>query len=181
MAPVLSGAEALRRLFAAATESTFQTELGVTDPHLIDYLTDLLVRFVRYESLFRVRDTTGRRLEEVAEMMLEAEQREAHPRREIYRHIGDFTLYWSGVYPEALKRLQHADRMDHLIDYCQQGKRSYFIASTFDEDRYRDEAPVLRRLSDEFELCSYGLQRARHEWESWAKSARQRGWRVEEN
>ena len=26
-------------------------------------------------------------------------------------------------------------------------------------------APVLRRLSEEFELCAYGLSQVRHEWE----------------
>ena len=50
---------------------------------------------------------------------------------------------------------------DHLIDYQQQGKRSYYLASTLDEDA----APVLRRLSDEFELCAFGLSRVRREWE----------------
>ena len=54
---------------------------------------------------------------------------------------------------------------DHFIDYCEQGKRSYYIASTFGDDPYRDEAPVLRRLSDEFELCAYGLNQVRREWE----------------
>jgi hypothetical protein len=98
-------------------------------------------------------------------MVLEAEQRDAKPRREIHRHIGDFTLYWSGVFPEALARLKSSDRKDHLVDYCQQGKRSYFIASTFDEEPFRAEAPVLRRLSEEFELCSYGLNRVRREWQ----------------
>ena len=181
MAPVISGAEALRRLFAAATESTFQGELGMADPQLIDYVTNLLVRFVRYDALFRVRDTRGRRLEEVAQMMLEAEARQGRPQREIHRHIGDFTLFWSGVYPEALARLQAADREDHLLDYCQQGKRSYYIASTFDDEPYREEAPVLRRLSLEFELCSFGLQRVRREWESWAQTAGPDDWGAERN
>ena len=54
---------------------------------------------------------------------------------------------------------------DHFIDYCEQGKRSYFIASTFEDDPYREEAPVLRRLSEEFELCAYGLNQVRREWE----------------
>ena len=165
MVQVLTGGESLRRLFAALTESTFEAELGVADPHLIDYLSGLLVRFVRLEAIFKVRDTSGRRLDEVAEMMLEAEHRESRPKREIYRHIGDFTLFWSGVYPEALTRLQQSDRKDHLIDYCEQGKRSYYIASTFDDEPYLDEAPVLRRLSDDFELCSAGLMQVRREWE----------------
>lgn len=165
MVAVVTGREALRRLFAAVTEQTFQADLGIADPRLIDYIADLLVRFVRMDAIFRVRDPLGRRLEEVAEMMLEAEQREAKPRREIYRHIGDFTLFWVGVYPEALSRLQSPDRRDHLLDYCEQGKRSYRIAAEFDEEPYENEAPILRRLSDEFELCTYGLNRVRREWE----------------
>ncbi len=108
MKPVLANAESLRQLFSAIIESTFQVELGVADPHLTDYLTEMLIRFVKTDAIFRIRDTTGKRLEEVAEMLMEAEQREAKPQREIYRHIGDFTLFWAGVYPEALSRLQSA-------------------------------------------------------------------------
>ncbi|MCA9077854.1 MAG: hypothetical protein KDA93_22695 [Planctomycetaceae bacterium] len=165
MAPVLSSADQLKRLFAALTEQTFQVEYGVADPPLIDYLSDMLVRFVQIDAIFQVRDVVGRRLDEVAEMLLEAEQRESNPKREIHRHIGDFTLFWTGVYPEALKRLKAVDRKDALIDYREQGKRSYFIASTFNDEPYLDEAPVLRRLSDEFELCSDGLRQVRKEWQ----------------
>lgn len=165
MAPVLSSADQLKRLFAALTEQTFQVEYGVADPPLIDYLSEMLVRFVQIDAIFQVRDVVGRRLDEVAEMLLEAEQRESNPKREIHRHIGDFTLFWTGVYPEALKRLKAVDRKDALIDYREQGKRSYFIASTFNDEPYLDEAPVLRRLSDEFELCSNGLRQVRKEWQ----------------
>ena len=56
-------------------------------------------------------------------------------------------------------------KKDHFIDYCEQGKRSYYIASTFADDPYREEAPVLRRLSEQFELCAYGLSQVRLEWE----------------
>ena len=114
-----------------------------------------------------IANAQGRRLEEVADMLLEAESMppEGRTRREVYRHIGDFTLFWTGVYPEALKRLRSVFVKDHFIDYCEQGKRSYYIASTFEQEPYRDEAPVLRRLSDEFELCAYGLSQVRREWE----------------
>jgi hypothetical protein len=62
-------------------------------------------------------------------------------------------------------RLRSVFSRDHLIDYPTQGKRSYYIASTFEGDPYRDEAPVLRRLSQEFELYAYGLHQVRREWE----------------
>ncbi|MBI5761765.1 MAG: hypothetical protein HZA46_24910 [Planctomycetales bacterium] len=165
MVAVVRDGESLRKMFAGYTEQTFQVDLGIADPPLIDYLADMLSRFVRWEAIFRVRDTVGRRLEEVAEMMLEADHRQGKPRREVYRHIGDFTLFWTGVYPEALSRLQESSHKDHLLDYTQQGKRSYLIASTYEDELYRDEAPVLRRLSEEFELCSVGLRRVRDEWE----------------
>lgn len=165
MSEIQYGDDSLRNLFAALTEHTFQVELGIAEFELTDYLTDLLVRFVRSDAIYRIRNTLGKRLDEVAEMLAEAEQREAKPRREIYRHIGDFTLFWVGVYPEALSRLQKAGRKDSLIDYFEQGKRSYFLASTFEEEPYVREAPVLRRLSEDFELCSFGLNRVRSEWE----------------
>lgn len=164
MSEVLSGRDDLRSMFAALVENTFHVDLGVADPRMIDYLADMLVRFVRIDSIFRVRDAEGRRLEELAEMMLEAEERQAKPKREIHRHIGDFALFWAGLYPEALKKRRSPLAKDHLIDYCEQGKRSYYIASTFDDEPFEHEAPVLRRLSHDFELCSFGLSRIRQEW-----------------
>jgi hypothetical protein len=157
----------LRRLFAGLTEQTFLERLGIGDPPLIDYLAALLSQFIHMDALHRLRNAEGRRLEEVADMMLEAQSlpSEGRTRREIYRHIGDFTLFWTGVYPEALNRLRSVLRKDHFIDYCEQGKRSYYIASTFEAEPYREEAPVLRRLSDEFEICAYGLNQVRREWE----------------
>jgi hypothetical protein len=157
----------LRRLFSGLTEQTFLNDLGVGDPHLIDYLSALLSRFIHLDAIYRLRNAQGKRLEEVVDMVLDAEELppEGRTRREVHRHIGDFTLFWTGVYPEALKRLRSVVSKDHFIDYCEQGKRSYYIASTFKDDPYREEASVLRRLSEEFELCAYGLNQVRREWE----------------
>lgn len=157
----------LRRLFAGLAEHAFIDKLGMGDPALIDYLSLLLSRFVHVDAIYRLRSAAGKRLEEVADMLLETESLPAGGRtsREFHRHIGDFTLFWTGVYPEALRRLQSILNKDHFIDYQEQGKRSYYIASTFEHDPYREEAPVLRRLSEHFELCAYGLNQVRQEWE----------------
>jgi len=157
----------LRRMFAGLTEQTFLRVLGMGDPQLVDYLAALLARFIHMDTIYRLRNVRGKRLEEVADMVLEAESLPAQglTRREVHRHIGDFTLFWTGVYPEVLARLRSVLSKDHFIDYCAQGKRSYYIASTFAEDPYGKEAPLLRRLSEEFELCAYGLNQVRQEWE----------------
>lgn len=155
----------LHRFFAGLTEYAFQTRVGVADPPLLEYLTDLLTRFVRLDALLSLRNLSGRPLSEVAEMLIEAEARVGDARRQAYRHIGDFTLFWSGVYPEVLDQLQKNDRKDFFVDYCQQGKRSYLIASTIRKGDDDEEGEVLERLSHDFELCVYGLGEVRREWE----------------
>ena len=165
MVRILSCGDQLKKMFAGLIENTFHTELGLADPHLVDYLTDMLLRFVKHDQIFKYRDLSGQRMEEVVQMVIEAEQCQERPRRELHRHIGDFTLFWNGVYPEALKHLKSHDRQDHLIDYREQGKRSYYIASTFEQEPYRDEAVVLRKLSEFYDVCSKGLYRVRQEWE----------------
>ncbi|MFV0445811.1 MAG: hypothetical protein ACK5Q5_19715 [Planctomycetaceae bacterium] len=165
MVRVSQGSEDLRYLFRALTETTFHADLGVADPPLVDYLSQLLERFVRVDAIFKVRNLVGQRLDQVADMLLAAEERVANARRELHRHIGDFALFWTGVYPEALKSLRGPDRLDALLDYREQGQRAYWIASEFREQPYQDEAPILRRIGDQFELCSFGLNRVRKEWE----------------
>jgi hypothetical protein len=157
---------ALSRFFAGICESVFQTRLGVADPPMVDYLSDLMLRFARLDSVHRVRNLAGRPVLEVADMLSEAEHRVGLARRDVHRHIGDVTLFWTGVYPESLAKLRGKETKDFFIDYCAQGKRAYFIASTIDTDRQED-APneLLHRLSSQFELCAYGLGEVRREWE----------------
>ncbi len=158
----ISPSHPLHRMFRGLTESTFMAELGIGDPRLVGYMADLLARFVPSQTLGKVRDASGRAIHEVSAMIAEAESSgDLGRRRECHRHVGDFTLFWTGVYPEALGKLQAAACADSLIDFQAQGKRSYYLASTLAED----EAPVLRRLSAEFELCAFGLSRVRKEWE----------------
>lgn len=157
----------LRRYFSGMAEHTFVTDLGVADPPLIDYLSILLSRFISIDAIHRLKAGAGRELSEVADMLMEAEAIPAGGRtsREVHRHIGDYTLFWTGLYPEALKRLRSVMRKDHFIDYCEQGKRSYYIASTYADEPFREEASVLRRLSEQFEVCAFGLSQLRKEWE----------------
>ena len=157
----------LRRWFSGLTEQTFLTTLGVADPPLMDYLSDMMSRFISLDSIFRLRSLQGKRLDEVADMVLDAESMppEGRTRREVHRHIGDFTLFWTGLYPERLEKLRSALTKDSFIDYCEQGKRSYYIASTFDDEPFTEEAPILRRLSEGYEMIAYGLGHVRREWE----------------
>ena len=154
----------IHRYFAGIAENTFQSELGVVDPPLIDYISDLLVRFTRSDVVHRIRSVTGRPLMTVTEMAAEAAERLGDARRELHRHIGDFTLFWAGVYPEALRKQDPTETQ--FSNYLTHGKRSYRIAADLEaSDEKIGESEVLERLSEQFELCAYGLREVRREWE----------------
>src|SRR4051794_24013665 len=108
----------LHRLFRGLTESTFLAELGIGDPGLVGYVAGLLARFVPSESVWSIRDSEGRRVDGVAGMIAEAESSpDEERRRECHRHVGDFTLFWTGVYPEALEKLRSAASADAMVNY----------------------------------------------------------------
>lgn len=156
----------LARFFFGVCEYVFEGRLGVADPPLIDYLSNLMIRFARIDTVHRVRNLAGRPVLEVADMLSEAESRIGLARRDVHRHIGDVTLFWTGVYPESLPKLRAVEKKDFFVDYCAQGKRAYYIASTIETDRDEDTPnEILQRLSDQFEMCAYGLGEVRREWE----------------
>lgn len=158
----------LRRMFAGLAEHAFFSHLGVADPPLTDYLTSLLTRFLHYDAVYRLRNGAGQPITELTEMVIEAEQLPAggKTRREYYRHIGDFALFWTGLYPDAINRIRRRPCKDAMVSYTFQGKRGYLITSRLEEAEHHDaEADLFRRLSDQFELCAVGLRAVRDEWE----------------
>lgn len=168
MAPI-SKTHPLHRWFEALVQDSFQQDLGLADARLLDYLADLLTEFIHVERINTVQDGSGRPIEEVAELLRKAETeraaRDDERRRRFHRHIGDFTLFWTGVYPENLRHLRRRHSGDELIDYFAQGKRSYAIASELSSDRTVPAAQVFRALSEQFEYCVYGLGLVRKQWE----------------
>jgi hypothetical protein len=157
----------LDRFFAGLSEQVFHGRLGIVDTELVDYISDLLVRFTKTDSLHRIRQLDGRPATEVVTLISEAEARVGVARREVHRHIGDFTLFWSGLYPEALQSLQGERRGDRLVSYHEEGKRAYALASSIDVDAdTRPPAELLQRLSHDYDMCVFGLQEVRRIWES---------------
>lgn len=158
----------LHRLFRGLTETTFLDELGIGDPRLVGYVSGLLARFTASSGVWAIHDAQGRQVRGVSAMVAEAESSlDPDRRRECHRHVGDFTLYFTGVFPEALGALRGrpgtGTGADRLIDFQEQGKRSYRLAGAAKADD--DQAGVLLRLSDQFELCAFGLSKVRQEWE----------------
>ena len=153
------------RFFRGLTEYAFCTRLGVVDPALVDYVALLLVRFLRHDRVAALPGVGREEATAIAEVLLTVRRHAAAEEAvEEYRQIGDYTLFWSGLYPEALRRFQHPSRQDHLLDYRAAGKKAYWIASTLEPADADAERQLLERLSHEYDLCVEGLAEVRRAW-----------------
>jgi len=159
----ISSEHPLRKLFESLVQRHFYRGVDLHDPDVVSYVGGVLTEFTHTDRLYRIRDVHGRRLEEVAEMlvasnpMLDAWSFDRE--REVRKHIGDFTLFFAGLYPEAIASLARVNPLspDTFVDYIAAGKKSYAVVAAFDLFEYQDEAPLFRRLSEHFEECVTGL------------------------
>jgi hypothetical protein len=80
----------------------------------------------------------------------------------VRRHIGDYALFATGMYPESMQLWRHSGESS-FVEMVQAGKESYYIVSQFDLFEYKEEAPLFAQLSSEFERCMHGLKHVREE------------------
>src|SRR5205807_3241693 len=161
----------LREFFTGLVSEHFASGVGVRDQEIAAYVSNMLVEFCDMEQLLKIRNTSGRGLDDVGELLLESDpiygpapsfDRE----RQVRKHIGDYTLFYTGMFPESVNnhRLRHS-RLDSLVDFVKAGKESYYIVSKFEHFEYAKVAPLFARLSQEFERCVYGLNIVKNELE----------------
>ena len=171
----------LSKLFLGLVHRRLYGDAQVCDVQIADYVSTLLTEFAHVKNLYRIRDARGKRLEDVGEMLIESnplfEGRSFDREREVRKHIGDYTLFLAGLFPEYVACLPRRGlRLDSLIDYVKAGKESYRIVSFFDQFEYRDEAPLFRRLSEAFELCVWGLNLVKRDLERYQQVYYQSLW-----
>lgn len=158
----------LTSLFGEWVERNFHQLPAVCESSVTAYITGLLADFACVENLYRIRNARGQPLEDVGEMLIESNPLLDAPsfdrERQVRKHIGDFTLFFTGMFPESIRRwrLRH-QRLESFVDYMKAGKESYHIVAAFNQFEYRKVAPLFRRLSEHFETCVYGLNLVRRE------------------
>jgi hypothetical protein len=156
----------LRQLFHEVVADCYDARLGLRDAEISSYVADLLTEFCRTDNIYRIRDAAGNPVRAIDDMLLASDPVHGSAssfgqERERRKHIGDYTLFYTGMYPEAT---QHWERQrDNFLTMVQAGKESYYIVSQFDLFEYAQEAPFFARLSSSFEACIYGLNMVRSE------------------
>ena len=147
-----SAPNSLRRFFDRVVHRSFG-DLALGDDPAAGYLSDLLTRFARTENLYPAGAFPGQRLESVADLLLEIQRAwdvdspHFNPvrERELRRHIGDYTLFMTGLFRE---RVEHLSVTRY---YIREGRRSYRFVSEHDRADARPEARLFRALADRFE------------------------------
>lgn len=163
----------LRAYLADALHESFNHRLGFAEGEdVMDYLVRMLIRFLHNDGIYDIRNAQGRRVESVTEMVAEGDVRlnadSFEREREVHRHIGDFLLFWSGVFPEFLHCLKAPSSRDVLLDVVEQGRFSYHVASTFEHPPHEHEAETFKKLSTHFVEYQYGLRLVRASFEGFA-------------
>jgi hypothetical protein len=122
----------------------------------------MLTRFARTENLFP-RGAVVPRLETVVDMLLDIQHAwrddtpDFRPEHEVTvrRHIGDYTLFMTGLFPERVHRTAS------MRYYVTEGKRAYHFVSEHARTRGGRERAPYRRLSERFEGYMRALDYAR--------------------
>jgi hypothetical protein len=159
----------LHEMFLELVEHHFDEAVGLRDLAIHSYVADMLTQFCETRQLFKIRDAAGHPLHDVGEMLLQSDpvygpapsfDRE----REVRKHIGDYTLFFTGMFPESINRwrLRRA-RLEGFVDFMKAGKESYYIVSKFDQFEYAKVAPLFKQLSVQFESCVYALNQVKNE------------------
>ena len=161
----------LRQLFGELVGRHFARGVHMHDADVAAYVSGVLTDFMHVDNLYRIRNARGRRIEDLAEMLVESnpllEASSFDRERAVRKHVGDFALFFAGLFPEAVASLPRRRplSLDTFIDYIRAGKESYAVVAAFNLFEYRDQAPLFRRLSDRFEECVFGLNLVKREIE----------------
>ena len=122
----------------------------------------MLTRFARAENLYP-RGTVMPRLETVVDMLREIQHvwqddaSDFKPEQEVTvrKHIGDYTLFMTGLFPERVHRTAS------MSYYVHEGKRAYHFVSEHQRAAGSRTRAPFHRLADRFEAYMGALNYAR--------------------
>jgi hypothetical protein len=156
----VTSSERLKGFFLTLVRQSFG-QLGVSDRPITDYIANVLTDFSRSERLLALRGAEGRRLTSAVEMMLAqispSERTRTLGERELRKHIGDYTLFMSGLFRRFVERGGYLDY------YLEEGARSYHEVSRLAAGLETSKSPshpdhlMFEELSKGFEHYSGAL------------------------
>ena len=140
----------VKKLFRNLTDRAL-TQTSLTDRDIHTYLSDLLLEFISVDS-FYLKDEQGRKMEYLVDLIQAAEAAPRRMRKRHFKHLGDFSLFVLGMFPESLNRGRRQLPRSYYMDT---GRRGYLIASHLESNS--DSTVVYRKMADKFDPCVRSL------------------------
>ena len=141
----------VKQLFRTLTERGL-IQADLRDKDLLLYIANLLVDFMFVDNVYRMTDTTGSRLNYLVDMLQQATETEMPVKKTYYKHIGDYSLFILGMFPESLS---HGRRAISPSYYADTGRIGYKTAGELESHWWK--TMVFRKLADKFEHCVVSL------------------------
>ncbi len=158
-------ADYLRPFFNPIVRQAFSPFIELRDEQVQEYIAGVLAGFCASDHLWSIRDADGRHIVRMEDLVMRADPVLGSAvsfgeERNMRQHIGDYSLFLVGLFPESLKssRFGWVDQPKDPVDIVKVGKESYSIVALFDEVENPKEAPLFKKLSRNFELCAGGLR-----------------------
>ena len=159
----------LRRLFRWATRQAVNTVRLPRNADVESHISEvILARFVHIDNLYKIRNLRGKRLTDIAEILLEADSGRVTGISDellFHEYLGDYALFMTGIFPASLRRIsRQTSSPDHLlmklgslfvpyedpVDYSAQGRAAYSKASRLSRPVSPRKSTVINHLAEGF-------------------------------
>ncbi|MCB1122423.1 MAG: hypothetical protein KJT03_12795 [Verrucomicrobiae bacterium] len=139
-------------------------DAGLDDRDMTDYIASLLVVFCREDSYRHLFPTMGMPMRYLVDIVTQIEKADYYHRFFLYAHLGNQTLFLSGLFPNHIRQREHR-RAAPGIHYYESMGRSHFKAarnhplakefgmeSLYDDlyQSFHDTRMALNTLADKF-------------------------------
>ncbi len=123
---------------------------GIENRQVADYVAELLAEFSRLERLHLQLTADFNPLEYLFEMIAALQQADERMRFQIRAHIGNHSLFLTGVFPNRIRHRAEKKGFPDLSYYEDLGRASYRVASDHRLAKQYELTPVFSTLSECF-------------------------------
>lgn len=130
-----------------------------------NYLANMLAAFAQTSRLYKMEKDDEKQYRYIIDMIEEIQRSDSARRFYIYCHIGNYTLFFTGMFPEYIEhKFKYKKTLIDSRYYVDFGKTYFGLASEHDMARRHELDDTLHSLSEGFEIITKLLRYLRHEY-----------------
>ncbi|UCG84932.1 MAG: hypothetical protein JSW71_13390 [Gemmatimonadota bacterium] len=152
------GAPSLELFVCVAVKHTLR-RVGISDSRLSNYVGALLYEFGVRDRAFRITPHDDQVYRYVADIVADIDQQAGRRRFLLQAHLGNFTLWLSGIFPDRISERQQWSGGPDIEFYEAMGTRGFRQAANNRLARDLDVADIYARAADWFSALRVALNR----------------------